>query len=177
MVILEDTRQQENKHNFKLKYFEEQNIKVDRCGLYVGDYTIANNQKVCVDTKKDLQEIIQDVTVDHDRFRKEMLRAKEAEITLYILCEEGITDIEEVKDWQNPRLKIMKPLLDKNGEKVKDENGKLIKVPKYPRAMTGEQLYKIIKTQEERYGIKYLFCKKEEAGKLILELLGIQEAA
>ena len=89
MTLLEDTRQQENKHDFKLQYFEEQNIKVDRCGLYVGDYTIANNQSVCVDTKKDLIEICNNVCKDHERFRKEMIRAMDAEIKLYILCENG----------------------------------------------------------------------------------------
>jgi hypothetical protein len=155
MTLLEDTRQQENKHDFKLQYFEEQNIKVDRCGLYVGDYTIANNQSVCVDTKKDLIEICNNVCKDHERFRKEMVRAMDAEIKLYILCENGngIKDIEDVKNWVNPRLK------------------------RNPKAMTGEQLYKIMKTQEEKYGVKYLFCDKEETGKLILELLGVKGVA
>ena len=46
-----------------------------------------------------------------------------------------------------------------------------------PKAMTGEQLYKIMKTQEEKYGVKYLFCDKEETGKLILELLGVKGVA
>ena len=81
-----------------------------------------------------------------------MLRAQKADIKLIVLCEngEGIKDIEDVKNWINPRLK------------------------RNPQATTGEQLYKIMKTQEERYGIKYLFCEKEETGKLILELLGIK---
>lgn len=152
MTLLEDTRQQENKHEFKNKYFEEHNINVDRCGLYVGDYTVANNQSVCIDTKKDLIEICNNVTKDHVRFRGEMLKAQKADIKLIVLCEngEGIKDIEDVKNWVNPRLK------------------------RNPQATTGEQLYKIMKTQEERYGIKYLFCEKEETGKLILELLGIK---
>lgn len=167
MKLLEDTGQVIGQHDIKNEYFKSQNIEVDRQGLYVGDYVIANKQNISIDTKKDLQEIILDVTKDHVRFRKEMIRAQEAEIKLIILCEHGenIKDIEDVKNWHNPRLDMKITIINEEGKKER--------VLKYPNATSGEQLYKIMKTQEEKYGVKYLFCDKEETGKLILELLGV----
>lgn len=63
MLILEDTRQQEKKHELKHKYFIEQGIQWNRTSLYCGDYTLPSDQSVCIDTKKDIQELIGDINV------------------------------------------------------------------------------------------------------------------
>ena len=61
MLILEDTRQQENKHKNKHEYFRSVGIYWNRTALYCGDYTLPSNQSVCVDTKKDIAELIGDI--------------------------------------------------------------------------------------------------------------------
>ncbi len=168
MIILEDTRNQVGKHNLKNAYFESHGILVRRTKLYVGDYTLPTNQGICIDTKEDLQELINDVQHDHERFRNEMLRATESGIKLIILVEnEGryvdyrktiwnatVRSIDDLNNWKNPRLFIKK-------------NGK----PVYPKAMPGTQLAKICHTMEERYGCKFIFCKPDEAAELIVKIL------
>ena len=61
MVLLEDQRQQKNKHDFKHRYFSENGIRVNRCTLVCGDYQKAGDGSIAVDTKKDLLEVINDI--------------------------------------------------------------------------------------------------------------------
>ena len=70
MILLEDSRQKEGKHQYKKRYFERNGIEVRRTKLYVGDYTLPTDQSVCIDTKKDLQEVVMDICgAEHERFR------------------------------------------------------------------------------------------------------------
>lgn len=85
MILLEDTRNQVTKHKTKNKYFSENGIEVRRTKLYVGDYTLPTNQSICIDTKKDIQELIGDICgKSHERFRDELIRAQESNIKLII---------------------------------------------------------------------------------------------
>ena len=63
ITILEDTRQQEKKHENKHKYFREHGILWRRVGLDCGDYTLPNDRSVVIDTKKDIEEFIGDIQV------------------------------------------------------------------------------------------------------------------
>lgn len=63
MVLLEDTRQQGNKHDLKHKYFAENGILVNRTALPCGDYQIAGDGKIAVDSKKDIAELVGDIQV------------------------------------------------------------------------------------------------------------------
>lgn len=62
-LILEDTRQQEKKHELKHNYFRSVGVHWNRTALYCGDYTLPADQSVCIDTKKDIQELIGDIQV------------------------------------------------------------------------------------------------------------------
>lgn len=87
MLLLEDTRQQEDKHENKHNYFRSVGIYWNRTGLYCGDYTLPPNQSVCVDTKKDIQEIIGDIHV------KKMPK-KDVRDSVDKLCEEHLISSE-----------------------------------------------------------------------------------
>lgn len=63
MIILEDTRQQEKKHEVKHQYFRLVGIHWNRTALYCGDYTLPADQSICIDTKKDIAELIGDIQV------------------------------------------------------------------------------------------------------------------
>lgn len=63
MLILEDSRQQERKHEIKHSYFRSVGVHWNRTALYCGDYTLPADQSVCIDTKKDIQELICDIQV------------------------------------------------------------------------------------------------------------------
>lgn len=62
-LILEDTRQQEKKHELKHEYFRSVGVHWNRTSLYCGDYTLPADQSICIDTKKDVQELIGDIHV------------------------------------------------------------------------------------------------------------------
>ena len=63
ITILEDTRQQEKKHENKHKYFREHGILWRRVALDCGDYALPNDRSVVIDTKKDIEEFIGDIQV------------------------------------------------------------------------------------------------------------------
>lgn len=149
MTLIEDTRQQKDKHLIKHQYFADNDIKVVRSKLPVGDYANMKNMSVIIDTKKDIQEIIGNVTKGHKRFVTECDLATDNEIQLIILIEnkDGITCIEDLEDWYNYRLKWS------------------------PKATTGERLAKILHGIEVRHGVKFEFCHPNSAGRKIIELL------
>ena len=167
MILLEDTRQQIKKHEIKHKWFSENGVEIRRTKLYVGDYTLPATQNVCIDSKRSILEIISNICGEqHVRFREELKRAQEAGIELYILIEntEGIHDIHDVSAWQNPRTKIQKWITTPSGQRRK--------VLKYPDATKGETLFKAMRTMQDKYGVKFLFCHPDEAGEKTVELLG-----
>ena len=146
IIIVEDTRNQIGKHNKLNKDLERLGVKIVRSKLYVGDYSLLNDQTICIDTKKDWLEVAGNICgKQHERFRAECLRAKEAEISLIMLVEEEIP----VELWKSPQNRLKVPLT----------------------RVTCETLSKAIKTMTEKYGVKFINCDKNDTAKIILELL------
>lgn len=149
MTFVHDTRDKATKHRNVDEYLIEQGHKVIRSKLFVGDVSLLNDQSVCIDLKRNLQEVAVNVGQDHARFKRELERAQEYGIHLIFLVEHGgsIKTLEDVQSWNNPRLK------------------------EHPLALTGTRLYKIMLTMQNKYGIEWLFCDKRCTGKRIIELL------
>ena len=150
MNILEDTRNKKGKHEQKHTAFEAHGDQVTRCALPVGDYTTF--PKVAIDTKASMLEIAQNIggsQEEHERFRRELIKAKENGCHLYVLIEndENVRSIEDVRRWVNPRL------IDSD------------------KAITGERLAKAMTTMQDRYGVTFLFCSPEKAGDAIRYIL------
>lgn len=149
MTIQIDTRE----HKFELARVQRQIEKLGVCTinkkLDVGDYMNIDKPTRIIDRKKDLLEVCGNVTQQHARFRRELLRAKAADIQLIFLIEhgKGIECLEDVYFWDNPRL------------------------AKSPRATTGRQLFKCLSTIKREYGVEFVFCDKRHTGKMIVELL------
>lgn len=171
MIILEDTRQQDSKHNKKKQWFEKNGIEVKRTKLYVGDYTFPKNQSVCVDTKKDIQELIGDICgKQHERFREELIRAKEADIKLYILVENEPITINERKGIYSPFIDCLDNLHKfVNPRLFIWKNGKQL----YPTATKGITLQKACMTMEKKYGVEFIFCRPYQAAEKVIELLAM----
>lgn len=167
ITIQQDTREQTKKHDHVLKYFAAEGIKVVRSKLYVGDYTRLDKQNVCVDTKKDLQEVYGNIILNNLRFKAECIRAKEAGIRLVILTnDEEIRSLGEVHTWENPRLRKWETV------KAAQEKGKLMQIKLSPKPpVSSEQLQRAMETMAERYGVEWQFCPKAETGKRIVEIL------
>lgn len=149
MILLEDTRQQANKHRLKHEYWCEHGVEIIRTKLLVGDYMVFGGT-ICVDTKMSVEEIAQNIGGrEHARFREECKLAKRIGATLIILVEntEGFRSVEDVTAWVNPNLN------------------------KTSRSIEGPRLAKAMRTMSERYGVQFLFCTPEESGGMVLELL------
>ena len=162
MIIQIDSREKAKAIQKIIAEFDRQGIKHPVSKLMVGDYMNYDNPRVIVDRKQNLTEVCSNVCQDHDRFRRELVLAKENGIQLIILCEHGkdIKSLEDVIFWKNPR-----------SEKRKKIDGKWQTVN--TNAMKGDVLYKILTTLQEKYGCEFQFCTKEETGKRIIELLGV----
>lgn len=190
-TIIEDKGQQAKKHELKHQWFMDNKIDFIQAPLPVGDYILRNDvvtdvikrkekrgipvkkmdflgtYKICVDSKFSIQEIVSNICgKQHARFRDECILAKNNGIQLYVLVEnaDGVTSIDDLKSWENPRTKIQRWVTTPSGQKRK--------ILKYPDATKGETLAKAMWTMEEKYGVKFLFCTPDEAGKRIIELLG-----
>lgn len=130
---------------------EKRGIPVKMMDL-IGTYSIA------VDSKNSILELAGDVCgPDHDRFRDECIMAQNNGIKLVILVEneDGITTLKELHRWVNPRLWIKK-----YGRQV------------YPKAVRGVTLMKACMTVEKKYGCLFLFCTPQQAGEMVLTILG-----
>lgn len=192
MILIEDKNNVVGKHKVKNAYWQSQGIEVIRHSLPVGDYVIVNptmqdmldrkakrgiepkkmdflgTYDVCVDSKADIKELCQNVcSRSHDRFKDECILAQNNGIQLYILVENEsfriranvespyISKLDELHRWVNPRLWIRK-----NGRQV------------YPNATRGKTLMAACKSMEKKYGVKFIFCKPQDAGHKVIELLG-----
>ena len=194
VMIVEDKGQQAGKHENKHRWFESHDVELLQAPLPVGDYILytdavedvirrkakrgvdlkkldfLGSYKVCVDTKRDMQEIVGNICgKQHERFRDECILAKNNGVQLYVLVEneDNICCVTDVFFWENPRLKIRKWITMPSGQRRK--------ILKYPDATKGETLSKAMTTMQDKYGVKFLFCHPDEAGERILQLLTAQE--
>lgn len=192
MIIYEDKGNKEGKHIVKNKWWAEQGVDVVRIPLPVGDYVLNNpkiedviNRKakrgvdikkmdlmgtydVSVDSKQSIMELISDFQAEHERFRDEMLLAKNNDIKLYIVVENTfqwivksqkifntpVKSISDLNSWKNPRAFIRK-----NGQQA------------YPNCAKGSWLAKCCMTCESKYGCKFVFCLPDESAEIITRIL------
>lgn len=148
MVIIEDTRQKLGKHELKNEAWRREGIKVIRCRLPFGDYALMPG--AAVDTKEDLAEIAQNLCgsqAQKERFYSECYNAKKAGSRLMFLIEDG-------------SISCVKDLLDVRGIRL----GSGMVIP-------GVQLARAMHAVSSRYGCSFHFCRAEDAGRRVIELL------
>ena len=162
MIIQIDSREKARAITKIISEFDKQEVTHPVSKLMVGDYMNYDNPRLIIDRKQNLSELCSNVTSDHDRFRREMKLAQDNEIQLVFLCEhgQGIKTLHDVIWWQNPRrYKRRQNPVTGRWETVET------------KATTGETLYKILCTQERKYGCKFLFCDKSKTGSEIIQIL------
>ena len=156
MVLIEDSRQQWRKHENIAEYCKRKNIKVVRKCLNVGDYMLEGNDKVSVDTKESVLELARNVmSRDHERFRRECIRAQQQGIQLIVLIEEALPDGKLV-NWKSPRYERT-TRWHSAGERISNINP--------------ESLRKALVTMQKEYGVKFRFCDPRSTGKQLFEYL------
>lgn len=157
MRIIVDTREKPRAIVNILNTFNREGVEVVRRALPFGDYRSPDwdssrhpgCRETVIDRKKDLNEMAKNFVSEHSRIVREIERANNAGCFLVFLIEHGgkIQKLEDVINWTNPRLRYS------------------------PYAVTGERLFKIMVTMQKKYGIGFVFCRKSETGKKIIELL------
>lgn len=163
MTIQIDSREKARAIKKIVAEFDRQGVKHPVSKLLVGDYMNYDNPRLIIDRKQNLSELCSNVCQDHERFRRELVLAQENDIQLVFLVEhgKGVRRLEDVIWWENPR----RWKRSKNPETGKWEE-------RETKAMKGETLYKILKTQERKYGCRFVFCDKEDTGMEIIRILG-----
>lgn len=148
MKLIVDSREKKWEHI--AEYFDKQGIEYEVRKLDVGDYVLEGNDRISVDRKRNLTELSHNLMnpKDHSRFWREIRRARERGVKLYILCEHGgkIKSIKDVVQWND----------------------------KYS-GVTGRRLMDEVYRVHISYGVEFLFCSKRSTGRRIIEIL-TQEA-
>lgn len=143
-LIIVDTR--EKGHKSILKYFDEHNIDYITSKLDYGDYKIYKDNSVVIDRKDSLLELSGNLchTSEHERIKKEITRAKEdgCKDFIFLIAESKIKSVEDIKNWSSPHTKVK-----------------------------GNVLLKIMITMKNKYGVRFIICKRSEMPKEIIKLL------
>ena len=149
MTIQIDSREKARAIKQIVGYFDDHGINHYTSKLFVGDYMSLDNPRTVIDRKQNLLEICGNVCQQHERFINELKRANDNGIKVIILCEHGgnVRELTDVRNWSNPRLKTS------------------------PKAVSGQQLYKTLLTISLKYDVDFVFCRKSETSKKIIELL------
>lgn len=150
--LQEDTRNKSDKHSTKHEGWAAAGVAVVRSKLAFGDYALV--PAASVDTKRDIQELAQDVFQQHDRFRRELVGARDAGVKIYVLTEnnEGVRSLADLAGWREPACQFAR----RKGAQVRIDGGRLAKA---------------CATMERKYQATFLFCAPEESAALIVELL------
>ena len=143
-LIIVDTR--EKGHKKILEYFDKNNIDYITSKLDYGDYKLYKNNNVVIDRKDSLLELSHNLcnTLEHERIKREITRAKEDNCKdfIFLIGESKINSAEDIKNWSSVHTKVK-----------------------------GITLLKIMVTMKQKYGVRFIICKKSDMGKKIVELL------
>ncbi len=171
-ILYEDTRQVLGKHDRKNDWWRSHGVEVVRKKLDFGDY-VTDESNVSVDTKRNISEVAMDCGRDHDRFAREMERAREAGYRLVILIETtgNFPTVESLAGWMNTscercqhfRARTCNPLAKRGG---------CIKFKRPP--MRGETLAKIMATMASDHGCVFELAHPMVAAKRVCDLLGVR---
>ena len=167
MEILVDTNQKEGKHTYKHNQLERRGCTLIMQHLDHGDYMLCAG-RISVDTKRNLSEIWGNLKGSHKnkqgkrvsnypRFRRECIRAHEAEHVLVVLIENrlGIHNLSELGVYKEP------------------ESGTKRRHAKKP--IIGMELVKQMNTMTKEYGVLWAFCHPAQTGDKIIEYLSRED--
>lgn len=144
-MIFIDSREKARAIKNIVKHFDSNGIQHVSTKLWVGDYMSPNNPLIFIDRKQNLLELAGNATKGHARFKRELVRMDEINGKMYIVVEEELSGLEDVQSWSNTHTKL-----------------------------EGITLYKILTSWKHKHNVEYVFCNKSETGRVISELLGVE---
>ena len=173
-VIKADTRQHAGKHVVKEEWWASHGVSTVRMKLDYGDY-MADGSNISVDTKRNIAEVAQNINGrNHDRFKRECVRARDAGCRLVVLVEnrDGVRDVKGVVRWVNDHCRACASRV----RRACNPRDASTKCPRHGtmKPIQGPRLSKAMKTMEGRYGVRFEFCAPSESARIICELLGVE---
>lgn len=147
-----DTREKPKAIEHIIKYFEHKGIKYVRSKMLFGDYMDYNRPDIVIDRKQNIAELAKNCTVEHERFRREIERARDAGATLYILVEQNLY----YDRGEHVKVKLIEDLLRWRGIHT---------------MVTGEKIYRVLVSWLAKYPLKIVFCSKQSTGAKIYKIL------
>jgi len=151
-MIIIDSREKPKAITKILDYFDKHDYKHTTSKLLFGDYMDYNNPQLVIDRKQNVAELAKNCTIEHERFKREMERAKDCGAHLVILVEQNtykdrqdwiyIHDITDLMRWSSPHTQV-----------------------------TGEKVYRVLASWCAKYPISVQFCDKRTTGRRICEIL------
>ncbi|MDM8162441.1 ERCC4 domain-containing protein [Collinsella intestinalis] len=171
-TIIEDTRNKIGQHAIKNDWWAAHGVKVVRRKLDYGDYMRDEpGWNVAVDTKKDVQELAGNVGREHDRFVRELDRARDAGCRLFILVEEleAYNDRELLHRWVCRTCRMCPEFRAKRC----DPNADACRARRF-KPMNGATLAKIVTKLEQDHGALFLFTRRGDSARTICDLLGVE---
>ena len=150
--VIVDSREKPKAIERTLQYFSDHGIEYEVSKLLFGDYMDWNRPGVVVDRKQNIAELAKNCTVEHERFRREMDKARKAGATLVVLGEQNrykdrgewveVDSIEDLLRWSSPHTMVR-----------------------------GEKIYRVLASWTAKYPLRVEFCDKRSTGRRIAEIL------
>lgn len=150
--IIVDSREKPKAIERTLDYFEKNGIEYEVSKLLFGDYMDWNRPQIVIDRKQNIAELAKNCTIESDRFRREMEKAKKAGATLVILVEQN-----RYKD-RNKWIEV---------ESIRD----LLMWSSPHTIVRGEKIYRVLASWSAKFPIRVEFCDKRSTGRKIVEIL------
>lgn len=172
--IICDTRQQRGKHGHVDDWFTAHGVPFTYHKLDFGDYSRDDGfSNIVIDTKKDMDEVAQNIGRDHARFVRECDRARDAGHRLIILVEQhaAYNDRNRIASWIPGACRRCVYYRHKEC-RPQEVAGRMCKGGKKP--LQGSTALKIITALESRHGVRFAFCTKRDTAKIICDTLGIE---
>lgn len=151
-LMIIDSREKPKAITSILDYFEHNDIKYEVSKMLFGDYMDYNRPDIVVDRKQNIAELAKNCTAEHERFKREMERARDAGATLYILVQQN-----RYID-RGEHIRVREPI-------------DLIRWSNRHTIVTGERVYRVLVSWMAKYPIKVVFCSKQNTGHAITKII------
>lgn len=152
MFIFIDSREKSHAITKIVDEFQRQGVRYETNKLYIGDYVEFSNPFLVIDRKQSIDELAMCCTSDHERFKREILRAQEVGAHLVILVEQSTYSD------RGQRIKV---------ESIED----LMLWESRFSTVKGERVYRILAAWVAKYPVTVEFCRKADTGRRIIEIL------
>ncbi len=150
--IIIDTREKPKAIAGIKKYFDAHGIEYESKKLDFGDYMTSEHGKISIDRKQNIDELAKNCTIEHDRFRRELERARNANAKMIILVQQNRYT------FRTERITVHEPV-------------DLIRWQSRYSVINGDRVYRILYKWMNEFDLDVLFCAKQSTGYMITKIL------